>query len=126
MYFMKIDDYQIVLSKGETLKGSILVDENYAFEVYGPFGQGYNIRILKFMKKLTLNYHWRDGPGAAVKTLEGTYEMSGSSIFKAGKKVLQIDQSGNFEPISDSYAMALFVLNHYYWNKSGPFQRTNT
>ncbi|MDG9671273.1 hypothetical protein ONV78_26300 [Hahella sp. CR1] len=123
---MKIDDYQIALTQGKTLKGNILVDEQYSFEVYGPFGQGYNIRILNFLKKITLNYHWRNGPGATVRTPGGTYEMSDSSIFKAGKKILQIDQNGNFEPISDSYAMALFVLNHYFWNKTGPFKRINT
>lgn len=125
---MKIGDYPIELLKSENFKGKVTLDKEYFFEVYGPFGTGYNIRILeerhnfninffKFITKATLSFV-RDCPNSGVITNKGQYGMSYFKIFDGVNCILEIDEDGNFEPIKDPYAMALFIVNHLFWNKS--------
>jgi hypothetical protein len=133
---MQIGDYPIELFKGENYKGKVLLERDYLFEVHGPFGTGYNIRIvkkrhnfpinfLKFITKATLTFA-RDCTNSGVRTNEGVYGMSYSKIYVDVNCILEIDSNGNFEPINDSYAMALFIVNHHFSNKSdGIFKRRN-
>jgi len=133
---MKIGDYPIELLKNENLKGKVVLDTEYFFEIYGPFGTGYNIRIreerhnfninfFKFITKATLSFV-RDCTNSGVKTNKGQYGMSYLKIFDGVNCILEIDGDGNFEPIKDPYAMALFIVNHHFWNKSdGIFKCTN-
>jgi hypothetical protein len=122
---MNIQDCDIRRENLEELKGTVCVPEKFSFEVYGPFGQGYNIRVRKLFKKAELAYHWRDGPGAYVKTPDGEYEISDTGIAQGGKHLMKISSTGNFEPIEDNFALALFVVNYYFSKKMGPFMRKN-
>jgi|GEM_PF-6047605 len=119
---MKITEYQISPSSSDRLKGTVLVSQEFKYEVFGPFGQGYNIKISRSFSSATLSYNWRDGGGSIVKTPTGSYEISENSIFQSGKKVFEINAVDEFSPLDDNFVMALFVVNHFYYMKTGPFK----
>jgi hypothetical protein len=122
---MKITEYQVSPSSSDRLKGKVLISQEFKYEVFGPFGQGYNIKVSRNFSSATLSYHWRDGGGSIVKTPNGNYEMSEISIFQNGNKILQIDESEEFSPLEDAFVMALFVVNHFYYKKTGPFKNNS-
>lgn len=119
---MKITDYPVSPSLSDNLKGKITVLQEFNYEVFGPFGQGYNIKVSRSLSVATLAYCWRDGGGAMVKTPSGSYEISESSIFQKRKKMLEMDSQEEFLPLEDDFVMALFVINNFYWTRSGPFK----
>jgi hypothetical protein len=122
---MNIADCKIVKDGSGEPKGIVCVPDEFSFEIYGPFGQGFNIRVRRSFKSAELSYHWRDGPGAFVKTPEDTYEISDTAVSQPGKVLLRLKGNGDFEPINDKFALALFVVHHFYANKTGPFSRQN-
>ena len=119
---MKITEYQVSPSSSDRLKGNVLSSKEFKYEVFGPFGQDYNIKVSRNFSSATLSYHWRDGGGSIVKTPNGSYEMSEVSIFQNGEKVLEINALEEFSPLEDDFVMALFVVNHFYYKKTGPFK----
>ena len=123
MHYMNLANIKI--KKRSDLTGKVKLDSSYSYEVFGPFGQGYNIKISRLFKSAKLNFHWRDGPGAFGETPEGKYEMSDDMMFKGGCKILSLAQDGSFAKIDDEFALALFVINHHFYRKSGPFNREN-
>lgn len=115
---MKFDDYIIHPASRHT--GKIQIDDMYDYEVYGPFGQGYNIKVQSQKDKGVLNYHWRDGPGAYVKTKTSKYELSTYSIYRDTTIILEMNKD-EFEPVDDQAVMALFIINHFFSRKTGIF-----
>ncbi len=116
---MKIEDVSI--TRSSDLKGTIQLNGTYTYEAFGPFGQGYNIKVTHGSDEAVLNYHWRDGPGAFVKSKQGKYEMSDQTVFQGGKKLLDLTAALDFEPLEEEIIIALFIINHHYYRKSGPF-----
>ncbi len=106
--------------------GHVLLSATVTYEVYGPFGQGYNIRTSGTGGSATLAYHWRDGPGADVKAPSGRYEMSDESAYDSqGNKCIQLQNGEVITELFDDLVLAIFVVNHYFATKTGPFTRAN-
>lgn len=117
-----------VVSPDQTdrLKGYIKIPQQIRYEVFGPFGQGYNIRVVGFSGDAELNFCVRDGPGAQARTPQGRYEMSEDSVYDSKRtKVLELKGDEVTVNTSDILALSLFIVNHYYWLKTGPFDRSN-
>lgn len=48
--------------------------------------------------------------------------MSDCGVSNRSGEVLRLIPEGNFEAIEDTAAVALFVINHFFWNKTGVFE----
>ena len=123
---MLLNDQTVVPDPTTDHTGSVQMSERIGYEVYGPFGQGYNIRVSANGSTATLAYHWREGPGAEVKAPSGRYEMSEESIYDShGKTRLKLVSNEVVTDIQDELLIALFVVNHYFATKTGPFSRAH-
>lgn len=130
---MKIKDYTIESKIGDPKKGYILGPEKFIYEIVGHFGTGYKIKVKKrypnyfefFFGKGVLKYS-RDYQAGIVRTPNGRYEMSSDSISHKNEMISIVDLDGDSSLINDQYAMALFILNHHFGNKTGPFGRQKT
>jgi len=121
---MKITDYRIQPSAADPLKGMVAIGDGTAYyNVLGPFGQGYNIRVELEGEEGTLSYHWREAPGAHAQTTSSTYEIHADAIYKGQERILHLSRKGSFEPIDDGVAVALFIVNHHFAQKTGPFEK---
>lgn len=127
---MNITDCIIKPELGDSKAGYIYLPEEFRYEIVGPFGVGYKIKVKKTKPKflelisrkgiLTVR---RDDPGGEVRTPYGKYEMNRNSIFHKNGILLELGTSGAYESIQDQYAMALFIVNHYFSSKTGPFEK---
>jgi len=121
---MMLSDLKIVPSHESPLKGRIEGMGNYIYEIYGPFGQGCNIRVAGGSGTATLQYNWRDGPDAEVRATSGHYMMSDESIRDdRGNNILRLSGSTISTNWTDGLLISLFAVNHHFARKSGPFLR---
>lgn len=120
---MNLKDCAISLSPESSRTGWILVGDKFRFEIDGG-GVGYRIRVRSATRTGTLRF-LRDGSCSATT---GTwprrrrYEMSDCGVSNRSGEVLRLIPEGNFEAIEDTAAVALFVINHFFWNKTGVFE----
>ena len=122
---MKISEYKVKPKWWNDLKGKIYIDAWYSYEICGPFGQGYKIKLSRRGANAELNYHWREDPFAFANTPDGKYQIAPQDIFFGDKNVLKMSGSGEFEPLNDDLAMGLYTLNHLFYKKEWPFVRKN-
>ncbi|WP_426212510.1 hypothetical protein [Massilia sp. TWP1-3-3] len=125
--YMLLRGLKILPQTSSAHAGRVLLSSAVMYEVYGPFGQGYNIRTSCDGDTATLSYHWRDGPGAEVLASSGRYEMSDESAYDSqGKKCIELEGDRVTTDIRDELVLALFVVNHYFATKTGPFTRNSS
>jgi hypothetical protein len=122
---MILSDFKLVPAFLSKHKGSIKIHSSLKYEVFGPFGSGYNIRVTGKQGTANLKFT-RDYAGAIAITPNGKFEMSAESIFNSeGVKILQLIEQ-NFELENcDELLLAIFIVNHHFFKKSGPFKLTN-
>jgi hypothetical protein len=69
-----------------------------------------------------LGCRWGSFLGCHFERLRRSYEMSDTAIYSRREgEILKIDRDGNIPTIEDEIALALLILNHHYWNGTGPF-----
>jgi len=60
----------------------------YGYRVYGPFGQGYNIRLFSGGAEIgTVSYCWREGAMITTKNPENELDFRNGSLFRGGCKI---------------------------------------
>jgi hypothetical protein len=121
---MKLSDIQISPSEQDIATGSVILVTRFAFEIFGPFGQGFNIRVSGSGRVALLQYQWREGPSASVELEGNRYEMTEDSILdSSGTTIakLRVDELTTKE--KDSLLLALFAVYHHYAKRTGPFSR---
>lgn len=121
---MNISSVSISVDDPLFRSGTITLSEEYHFEVSGPFGTGYNIQVGRDGASGLLEYV-RDG-SCSAKTRRGTlrrsYQMSDTIVSSRKEgELTRIDESGNVQLLEDEVVMALLILNHFYWNRTGSF-----
>jgi len=122
---MKIVDYKVKYLPWNDLKGWVKINRWFSYEVFGPFGQGYNIKISRWGPKAELKYHWKEDPGAFAKTPTGNYSIAPQGIFAGEDNILKVSEGGEFIPVKDEFAMGLFVVNYLFYRKEQPFIRSH-
>lgn len=106
------------------LCGMVRGPEPIRYEVFGPFGSGYNIRVAGRSGSGSLRF-LRDYAGAEVVTPSGRYDMSAESAYAAdGAKVIALGDDGMITDSTDALLLALFAVNHHFWHGTGPFAKT--
>ena len=103
--------------------GVVTISSKFRYAVISPFGAGYKIQVSGKGCEAELVFS-RDYAGAEVETPRGRYEMSDTLIYNAqGVKVAEL-KDGTLVT-SDTYELliAIFVVNHHFWKKTGPFIR---
>lgn len=106
------------------LCGMVRGPEPIRYEVFGPFGSGYNIRVAGRSGSGSLRF-LRDYAGADVVTPSGKYDMSAESAYAAdGAKVIALGDDGMITDSTDALLLALFAVNHHFWHGTGPFAKT--
>ena len=91
------------------------------YEVFGPFGSGYNIRVTGPSGSGSLRFT-RDYAGSAVKTPTEKYDISAEGAYSAnGKKVIELVGKSVITESTDLLLLALFSVNHHFQCKTGPF-----
>ncbi len=111
------------LSSRDDLTGTVDVGSLYTFKVFGPFGVGYNIKVKSKRNSGVMRY-LRDGTCQGVTGRpfrKKRYEFSDTGFYRLGGEALSLGPNNEFEPVDDEAAMALFVVNHHYSNRTGPF-----
>jgi hypothetical protein len=115
--------YELQPKHDQPLSGKVLAPEPIQYEIFGPFGVGYNIRVTGPGGSGSLRF-LRDYAGAAVKTPTGKYDMSAQGAFSAkGEKVIELTGQTMITESDDFILLALFSVNHHYWCGTGPFAR---
>ena len=115
--------YELHPMHDQPLSGRVLAPEPLQYEVFGPFGVGYNIRVTGPSGCGSLNF-LRDYAGADVETPTGKYDISAEGAFSIkGKKVIELTGQNMVTESEDFILLALFSVNHHYWHKTGPFAR---
>jgi hypothetical protein len=125
---MLLSDFTVVPSKETVAKGRVTGAGSYDYEIHGPFGQGYNIRISGSGGAAQLSYNWRDGPGAQVQSAGETFSMTETTM-SGGRKsdtILQLSGGKLESAIRDGVLLSLFVIHHHYARRTGPFTRPGT
>ena len=118
---MKLSDFKIKPSYFRKHHGSIKLQSKYKYEVTGPFGTGYNIKIDGKSEDATLKFA-RDFSLAMVKSPSGNYEMNSESIFNNnGEKILELTEQSFYFTSNDELLLAIFLVNHHFSKKTGPF-----
>jgi len=108
--------------------------ERVDFDVLGPFGQGYRVRVTGSERpKLELSYNWRDGyevsgsPSESNLRLEDTALKNGDTLLASvswtARYVRLRFAEGLGLPDVARYAAAL-ATNRFFADKTGPFSRT--
>jgi hypothetical protein len=121
---MMLSDIKIIPCRESPLTGRIEGMGNYIYEIYGPFGQGCNIRVAGGSGTATLQYNWRDGADAEVRATSGRYTMSEESINDSrGNTIFRLAGDTISTSWSDGLLISLFAVNHHFARKTGPFLR---
>ncbi|MBB5353911.1 hypothetical protein HNR46_004176 [Haloferula luteola] len=123
---MKVASIPISVSEESKFHGTIELSKNYEYEVFGPFGIGYNIRVFCADESGELHFV-RDG-SCPAKTRRGrilrSYELSDTAIYsRRDGELLKLENDSEIPEIEDEVALALLILNHHYWNGTGPFTK---
>lgn len=123
---MFLSDFNVVPSKETVAKGQVTGAGSFNYEIYGPFGQGYNIRISRLGGFAKLSYNWRDGSGADVRSAGESFSMTETTVYCGRKSEMLLRLSGNEigSTICDQLLLSLFVVNHHYACRTGPFARS--
>jgi len=117
-------DFPLVPNLLDNYKGHVAVSSKINYEMFGPFGQRYNIRVSGKGGHGILNYCWRDGGGAPADTTRGEYKISDESVFDSrDAKILELRGLEIFTETNDELVQALFVVMYRYARKTGPFVR---
>ena len=119
---MILAQFPISRSFFNKLKGKVKIPEEYSYEVFGPFGTGFNIKVSRNNTFGKLMYS-RDATWGCASTELGDYEIHVKGIATKKERILEVSDHGSFVPINDKAAMALFIVYSHYWNKTGPFLR---
>jgi hypothetical protein len=105
------------------LCGEVRGPEPIRYEVSGPFGSGYSIRVMGMSGSGSLRF-LRDYAGAEVVTPSGRYDMSAESAYGAdGRKAIALGDDGIVTDSTDVLLLALFAVNHHFWHGTGPFAK---
>ena len=121
---MLLSDFQVIPSLETKFKGTVVRQYRYAYTI-SSFGQGYNITVAGGSGTAVLEYNWRDGDSAEVRIFADRYGMSETTI-SGGRKnetILQLAGDSIITSITDDLLLILFVVNHHYAKRTGPFQR---
>jgi len=122
---MLLSDFTVVPSEESVTRGQVTGSGSYSYEIYGPFGQGYNIRVSGFSGSAQLSYNWRDSDIAAVQSPSGNFGMT-ETVVRGGKKsdvILQLSGDRMDSSLTDGLLLSMFVVNHHYASRTGPFIR---
>ena len=116
--------FELQLTPGKSsLTGKVLAPETVEYQIFGPFGSGYNIRVKSRSGSGLLRFV-RDYPGASVKTPSGKYDMSADTAYgEDGKKVIELSGQSVTTESTDLLLLALFSMNHHFVLGTGPFLR---
>lgn len=121
---MKIAEI-VITPAAEKTNGTVNISGNtLAYEVFGPFGQGYNVKVYGNGQEAVLSYHWRDGPESFVKFSGNEYYFD-TKLIKDSKGNIILKLKGEevvAENISN-YLLCLFCVNFHYANRTGVFHR---
>jgi hypothetical protein len=121
---MQLSDFVLVPALFRDNEGHLKIGSRFKYKVFGPFGTGYNIRVTGKTGTALLQFA-RDYLGALVETPQGKFEMSDESIFNGnGTRILQLTDQGIVSDHCDELLLALFVVNHHFWRKTGQFSRS--
>src|SRR5690348_2106201 len=115
---MLLSDFKVVPSDESVTRGRVIGSSSYSYEIYGPFGQGYNIRVSGPGGSAKLSYNWRDGDIADVQSPSGTFGMT-ETVVRGGRKsdvVLQLSGDKLESTLTDGLLLSMFVVNHHYAN----------
>jgi len=118
----RLNLFELTPNPKDCLVGIVHATTPLQYEVFGPFGQGYNIRVVGKGGTALLEYHWREGPGAGVTTPMGRYGISENSGHdEKGAKIVQLKDNEVITESDDELLLAVFSVNHHFWLKTGPF-----
>ena len=121
---MLLSDFQVVPSPETKAKGSVIRQARYAYTI-NSFGQGYSITVTGGTGTAVLEYNWRDGPSAEVRIAADRFGMSETTI-SGGRKsdtILQLTGNTLTTSVVNDLLLSLFVVNHHYARRTGPFER---
>ena len=121
----RLSAIEIVRSRETDLVGRVKVaGHTLAYDVFGPFGTGYNIRVVGQAGTAVINYHWTDHPEIDVDTPTGRYVIADESIYDAErKKILELRGDVLSTTLTEALLLGIFAVNHHFMKKTGPFVR---
>jgi hypothetical protein len=121
---MLLSDFQVIPSLETKLNGSVIRQSRYAYAI-SPYGQGCRITVVGGTGTAVLEYNWRDGPSAEVRISSDRFGMTETTI-SGGRKsdtILQLTGNTLTTTLTDDLLLSLFVVNHHYARRTGPFER---
>ena len=123
---MLLSDFQVVPSPATIAKGSVVRQMRYLYAI-SSFGQGYNIVTSGGTGTGTaiLEYNWSNGSNAEVRIGSERYGVSERTIYGGRRSDVILQLSGNIfaTSIADELLLSMFVVNHHYAMRTGPFLR---
>jgi hypothetical protein len=118
---MKSNEYEIYIVDDEvhiSINNAI-----YEINFIKPNGIGYAFVASHNNERASLDYCYKNHPGAIAKYKRQRFEMTDTeAIDEKRSHYIKILADGEIIANCDNIIMALFIVNHHYWNKSGPFK----
>lgn len=119
--------FDIRPSTENKMRGLILCSPPVEYEVFGPFGQGYNIRVISKNGSGLLQFHWSWWPRSIATTPQGHYEITDDSGYNdSGKQIIQFYEGKMITESQDVMLLAIFSINHHYWRRTSVFTRSQS
>lgn len=120
---MKIYEHTVILNENRRSGVISIHYKTFEFEIYGLSGQGYNIKVSGLSDDAVLQYNEKDGPGASVKFGKRSFRMTETEAVELDEGVIMsLNKDGSIVSIADDLIIAIFILNHYFALKTGPWQ----
>lgn len=119
---MKLSEVVVIKNPDDSYLGKIFLGEELDYEVYGPFGQGFNIKVQSKNFTGKMNYHWKDHECHA-KTNKGKYFLTFKKALQKKECVAEIQSNNELTLSTDQAVNALLILYHFYYHGMGPFQK---